>query len=88
MICRVGPSLILAARGEQRLWLGGDGSSYDPSRFVITSLGLLTNSEVMIASPEQPSVGLVMKLDISMLAEMTAKIRLPLTLHSGQQNLA
>ena len=78
-ICLIEPSLILVARGEKKLWVGGEGYSYDPSRFVITSLDLPANSEVVTASPEQPCIGLVMKLDISMLAEMIAKIGPPLT---------
>jgi AraC-like DNA-binding protein len=71
------PSLILVGRGEKRLWVGGDGYSYDPSRFLVTSLDLPANSEVMLASPEQPCVGLVLKLDIGMLAEILSKGGLP-----------
>ncbi|NWD74454.1 AraC family transcriptional regulator [Pseudomonas gingeri] len=78
-ICMIEPSLILVARGEKRLWVGGEGYSYDPSCFVITSLDLPANSEVLTASPERPCIGLVMKLDISMLAEVLASIGLPST---------
>lgn len=73
----VEPSLILVGRGEKRLWVGGEGYNYDPSRFLVTSLDLPANSEVMFASPEQPCVGLVLKLDISMLAEVITKSGLP-----------
>ena len=34
------PSLILVGRGEKRLWIGGEGHSYDCSRFLVTSLDL------------------------------------------------
>lgn len=71
------PSLILVGRGEKRLWVGGEGYSYDPSRFLVTSLDLPANSEVMLASPERPCVGFVLKLDVSMLAEVITKSGLP-----------
>lgn len=72
-VCMVEPSLILVGRGEKRLWVGGEGYNYDPSRFLVTSLDLPANSEVVLASPEQPCVGLVLKLDVSMLAEVITK---------------
>ena len=78
-VCMIEPSLILVGRGKKRLWVGGEGFSYDPSRFLVTSLDLPANSEVTLASPEQPCVGLVLKLDVSMLAEVIAKGGLPAT---------
>lgn len=77
VVCMIEPSLILVGRGEKRLWVGGEGYSYDPSRFLVTSLDLPANSEVMLASPERPCVGLVLKLDVSMLAEVITKSGLP-----------
>lgn len=76
-VCMIEPSLILVGRGEKRLWVGGEGYRYDPSRFLVTSLDLPANSEVLLASPEQPCVGLVLKLDIGMLAEVITKSGLP-----------
>ncbi|WP_025112100.1 AraC family transcriptional regulator [Pseudomonas sp. H1h] len=80
-VCMVEPSLILVGRGEKRLWVGGEGYSYDPSRFLVTSLDLPANSEVMLASPDQPCVGLVLKLDVGMLAEALSKGGLPARRH-------
>ena len=77
VVCMIEPSLILVGRGEKRLWVGGEGYSYDPSRFLVTSLDLPANSEVMLASPERPCVGFVLKLDVSMLAEVITKSGLP-----------
>ncbi|MHA3737798.1 AraC family transcriptional regulator N-terminal domain-containing protein [Pseudomonas sp. Eth.TT006] len=86
-VCMVEPSLILVGRGEKRMWVGGEGYSYDPTRFLVTTLDLPANSEVMQASPEQPCVGLVLKLDVGMLAEVLSKGGLPAkrqpTLNSG-----
>jgi len=77
VVCMIEPSLILVGRGEKRLWVGGEGYCYDPARFLVTSLDLPANSEVLRASPEQPCVGLVLKLDVGMLAEVLSKGGLP-----------
>lgn len=79
VVCMVEPSIILVARGEKRLWVGGEGYPYDTSRFLITSLDLPANSEVLAASPEQPCLGLTLKLDLRMLAELIAQSDLPPT---------
>ena len=79
VICMVEPSIILVARGEKQLWVGGEGYPYDTSRFLITSLDLPANSEVLMASPEQPCLGLTLKLDLRMLAELIAQSDLPPT---------
>ncbi|WP_095100818.1 AraC family transcriptional regulator [Pseudomonas sp. Irchel 3A5] len=73
VVCMVEPSIILVARGEKQLWVGGEGYPYDTSRFLITSLNLPANSEVLAASPEQPCLGLTLKLDLRMLAELAAQ---------------
>lgn len=77
VVCMIEPSLILVGRGEKRLWVGGESYSYDRSRFLVTSLDLPANSEVTFASPEQPCVGLVLKLNVSMLAETITKDDVP-----------
>jgi len=42
-------------------------------------LDLPANSEVLAASPEQPCVGLTLKLDLRMLAELITQSDLPPT---------
>jgi AraC-like DNA-binding protein len=79
VVCMVEPSIILVARGEKRLWVGGEGYTYDTSRFLITSLDLPANSEVLAATPEQPCLGLTLKLDLRMLTELIAQGGLPPT---------
>lgn len=79
VVCMVEPSIILVAQGEKRLWVGGEGYPYDPSRFLVTSLNLPANSEVLVASPGQPCVGLTLKLDLRMLAELITQSGLPPT---------
>jgi AraC-like DNA-binding protein len=79
VVCMVEPSIILVVRGKKQLWVGGEGYPYDTSRFLITSLDLPANSEVLAASPELPCLGLTLKLDLRMLAELTAQSELPPT---------
>ncbi|WP_026331599.1 AraC family transcriptional regulator [Pseudomonas mandelii] len=79
VVCMVEPSIILVAQGEKQLWVGGEGYPYDTSRFLITSLDLPANSEVLVASPEQPCLGLTLKLDLRMLAELIVQGDLPPT---------
>ncbi|BAP45317.1 AraC family transcriptional regulator [Pseudomonas sp. 21LCFQ02] len=70
--CMVPPSIVLVAQGAKQLWAGGEGFAYDSSRFLVTSLDLPANSEVTQASPEQPCLGLVFKLDLRVMAELIA----------------
>ena len=65
--------------GREAVLGGGEGYPYDTSRFLITSLDLPANSEVLAASPEQPCLGLTLKLDLRMLAELIAQTDLPPT---------
>ncbi|GAB7531338.1 AraC family transcriptional regulator [Pseudomonas sp. 3A(2025)] len=79
VICMVPPSIVLVAQGAKRMWAGGEGFPYDTSSFLMTSLDLPANSEVIQASPEQPCLGLTLKLDVRMLAELIAQGCLPPT---------
>ena len=77
VVCMVEPCIVLVAQGEKQLWVGGEGYPYDTSRFLVTSLDIPANSEVLAASPEQPCLGLTFKLDLRMLTELIAQGGLP-----------
>lgn len=72
-VCMVEPSIVIVAQGAKRLLVGGEGYVYDAERFLVTSLDLPANSEVIDASVPKPCVGLVLKLDIRLLAELIAQ---------------
>jgi AraC-like DNA-binding protein len=72
VVCMVAPSIVMVAQGAKRLLVGGEGYAYDGERFLTTSLDLPANSEVIDASVPKPCVGLVLKLDIRLLAELIA----------------
>ncbi|MGK9527198.1 AraC family transcriptional regulator, partial [Salmonella enterica subsp. enterica] len=75
----VEPCVVLVAQGEKQLWVGGEGYPYDPSRFLLTSLDIPANSEVLAASPGKPCLGLTFKLDLRILAELIAQREVPPT---------
>ncbi len=72
-LCLVEPCIVLVSRGVKRLIVGSEGHVYDPQRFLLTSLGIPANSEVIEASIDQPCVGLTFKLDLRLLAELIAQ---------------
>ncbi|MCI4004606.1 AraC family transcriptional regulator [Dickeya dianthicola] len=76
-ICMVEPCIVLVAQGAKQMWLGGKAYPYDSTRFLITSLDLPANAEVVVASPEQPCLGLTLKLDLRTVAELIAQGCLP-----------
>jgi AraC-like DNA-binding protein len=75
--CLIEPSVVLVVQGAKRMHIGSAVYPYDTSRFLITSLDLPARSQVVTASPEQPCLGLVLKLDVRLLAELIAHGNLP-----------
>jgi AraC-like DNA-binding protein len=71
--CLLEPSVVLVAQGAKRLLVGGEGFDYGIDRFLVTSLDLPANSEVVEASADVPCVGLVFKLDTRVLAELVTQ---------------
>lgn len=78
-ICMIEPSIILVVQGAKEMLIGGESYPYDTAHYLLTSLDLPANSAVTIASPEQPCIGLVFKLDLRMLAELIAQGGLPVS---------
>jgi AraC-like DNA-binding protein len=77
-ICQVEPSVVLVVQGAKRMLVGDDAFAYDSERFLIASLDVPASSEVVEASPDRPCLGLVLKLDLRMMAELVAQTRLAL----------
>lgn len=71
--CMVEPSVVMVAQGAKQMLVGEDAYPYDPDHFLINSIDLPASSQVIEASPEKPCVGLVLKLDLHMLAELIAQ---------------
>lgn len=75
--CLIEPSVVLVVQGTKQIVIGSDVFPYNTSNFLITSLDLPASSQVIEASTENPCLGLVLKLDIRMLAELIAQGGLP-----------
>lgn len=76
--CLVEPSIVLVVQGEKQMLVGGDAYPYDVNRFLVTSLDLPANSQIVTASADKPCLGLVLKLDLRIMAELIAQGSLPL----------
>ena len=88
-ICLVEPSIVLVVQGEKQMLVGGEVFPYDVHRFLITSLDLPANSEVISASPETPCLGLALKLDLRIMAELIAQGSLPMpTERSNERSIS
>ena len=76
-ICQVEPSVVLVVQGAKRMLVGDDTFAYNSERFLIASLDIPASSEVVEASPDRPCLGLLLKLDLRLMAELVAQTRLP-----------
>lgn len=74
--CMVAPSIVIVVQGVKQLQIGDNAYRYDRERFLITSLDLPARSQVLEASPEQPSLGLLLTLDLTIIAELISQHRL------------
>ena len=75
--CLVEPSIVLVVQGAKQLLIGDQAYVYDTERFLLASLDLPASSEVLQASQEKPCLGLMLRLDLRVIAELIAQIRLP-----------
>ncbi len=77
--CVYEPCICLVAQGAKRVMLGDDEYVYDANHYLISSVGLPVVANVVEASPEVPLLGLALKLDMPMLAQMLVDSNLPVT---------
>ncbi|ACL66729.1 transcriptional regulator, AraC family [Anaeromyxobacter dehalogenans 2CP-1] len=75
-ICRVEPSVVLVVQGKKRMLAGDDAYAYDRDHFLIASLDVPASSQVLEASPKRPCLGLTLKLDLRLLAELVPQVHL------------
>ncbi|MEL0167360.1 MAG: AraC family transcriptional regulator [Pseudomonadaceae bacterium] len=75
--CLIKPSIVLVVQGNKQVLVGEEHYPYDISRFLVTSLELPARSETLVASPEQPCLGLNLELDGRLITEMVAHGEVP-----------
>ncbi|MBW6418536.1 AraC family transcriptional regulator [Celeribacter sp. PS-C1] len=86
--CLVEPALLVVAQGAKQMIVDGAPHRYDPSGFLITSLEIPGQTQIIEASPEAPCLGLVMRLNQRMLAEMVARDVMPQRLQTDHGSVA
>lgn len=75
--CLIEPSIVFVVQGAKQMLIGDHAYAYNTERFLITSLDLPASSQVLEASPHQPCLGLVLRLDLRVMAELISQTRQP-----------
>jgi AraC-like DNA-binding protein len=63
-------SFCVIAQGSKQVLIGGDRFRYDPAHYLISTVGLPTISQIDVASPERPYLGLRLVLDPSVVTSV------------------
>ena len=71
------PSICLVAQGAKRAHLADDSFVYDVNHYLITSVHLPTTFQVIKASPDEPYLGLLLKIDLREISQMMVDSHLP-----------
>lgn len=87
-VCLIEPSIVMVAQGAKQLVIGEQSYRYDAQRFMVTALNLPGSSQVLEASSGQPCLGLVYKLDLHTIAELSTHSKLPAPPDTSTQGLA
>lgn len=87
-VCLIEPSIVMVAQGAKQLVIGEQSYRYDAQRFMVTALNLPGSSQVLEASSGQPCLGLVYKLDLHTIAELSTQSKLPAPPDTSTQGLA
>lgn len=71
--CLVEPSVVLVMQGSKQMLVGNQTYPYDPEHFLLNSVDLPASSQVLDASKDKPCLGLVLRLDLRIMAELIAQ---------------
>lgn len=71
------PSLCMVVQGSKRVKLGEESYVYDAEHYLITSIHLPAEYEVLKASPKKPFLGLSLTLDLHEVSQLMANSHLP-----------
>ena len=70
-------SLCLIAQGKKQVILGEETYTYDAEHFLFTAIDLPVISQIIQASPEHPYLGILLKLDPYVLAQLMLEAHVP-----------
>ena len=71
------PSICMVAQGRKRVFLGEDSYVYDANNYLVSSLHMPGVVHILEASPEEPYIGLALRLDQREIAQLVLDSRLP-----------
>ncbi|OMH26580.1 AraC family transcriptional regulator [Motiliproteus sp. MSK22-1] len=64
------PAVCLVAQGRKQIHFGENSRNYDPCNYLINSLTMPIEAEVLDASPEKPYLGLSLAVDRSVVSQL------------------
>ena len=67
--------VCLVARGNKRVHLGGETYRYDPMRYLVVSLPLAVEAEIVHATPEEPLLALVLSVDVAEVGQLLLEMK-------------
>lgn len=67
-------ALCVLVQGAKRASVGGRQYRYEAGSYLLSALSLLADSEVLEATPEQPLLGIVLDLDLRLLARLMVEL--------------
>ncbi|WP_213982124.1 AraC family transcriptional regulator [Sphingomonas sp. dw_22] len=70
------PSLAVIVHGRKRVVVGDETYLYDSSRFLLTAVDMPTIASVLDASPDQPHLAIMLKLDLETARHLIADMGL------------
>lgn len=70
-------SLCLIAQGKKQVILGEESYIYDSKNFLFTAIDLPVISQIIEASPQQPYLGVILRLDPYVLAQLMLEAHIP-----------
>jgi AraC-like DNA-binding protein len=71
--CTIEASVLFVVQGTKQLLVGEQNFLYDTQHFLLNSLDLPASSQVLDASPDRPCLGLMLKLDTQLMADIIAQ---------------
>lgn len=79
------PHLCLIAQGRKQVILGNETYTYDANHFLFTAIDLPVITRVLDAAPDKPYLGILLRLDPLVLAQLMLTMRVPMALSEHEQ---
>ncbi|CAH8209453.1 MULTISPECIES: AraC family transcriptional regulator [Vibrio] len=71
--CAIEPSVLFVVQGSKQLLVGEQIFIYDTQHFLLNSLDMPASSQVVDASLDKPCLGLMLKIDMQLMADIIAQ---------------